>query len=55
MVDGPELDAGLSRAAANLAAVDVLPSQGANVYDILRCDTLVLSKAAVESLEARLK
>jgi large subunit ribosomal protein L4 len=35
--------------------VDVLPEQGANVYDILRRDTLVLTKAAVESLEARLK
>ncbi|MEE8307103.1 MAG: 50S ribosomal protein L4 [Gammaproteobacteria bacterium] len=55
MLDGPEVDVGLSRAAANLASVDILPSQGANVYDILRCDTLVLSKAAVESLEARLK
>jgi len=43
------------RAAANLKGVDVLPQQGANVYDILRRDTLVLTRAAVEHLEARLK
>ena len=55
MVDGPEVDAGLSRAAANLASVDVLPSQGANVYDILRRDTLVLTKDGVEKLVERLK
>jgi large subunit ribosomal protein L4 len=44
-----------ARAARNLANLDVLPSMGANVYDILRSDTLVLTKAAVEALEARLK
>ena len=42
-------------AARNIPNVDVLPAVGANVYDILRRDTLVLTKAAVESLEARLK
>ncbi|HIF09899.1 MAG TPA: 50S ribosomal protein L4, partial [Sneathiellales bacterium] len=50
-----EVDENFSRAAKNLVGVDVLPSQGTNVYDILRRDTLVLSKAAVEILEARLK
>ena len=43
------------RHAANIAHVDVLPQQGANVYDILRRDTLVLTKAAVEHLVERLK
>ncbi len=42
-------------AARNIPNVDVLPAVGANVYDILRCKKLVLTKAAVESLEARLK
>jgi large subunit ribosomal protein L4 len=46
---------GLRRAARNLPKVDVLPQQGANVYDILRRDTLVLTRDAVEQLEARLK
>ncbi len=55
IIDGPELDEGFSRAARNLPHVDVLPQQGANVYDILRRDTLVLTQAAVEHLEARLK
>ncbi|MFP6730084.1 MAG: 50S ribosomal protein L4 [Alphaproteobacteria bacterium] len=54
-IDGPEVDANFLRAAANLVGIDVLPHQGANVYDILRCDTLVLTRAAVEHLEARLK
>lgn len=54
-IDGPQVDANFHRAAANLFGVDVLPQQGANVYDILRCDTLVLTRAAVEHLEARLK
>jgi large subunit ribosomal protein L4 len=55
IVDGAEVNENLRRAAANLPHVDVLPQQGANVYDILRRDTLVLTKAAVEHLEARLK
>ena len=55
IIDGPEVDANFARAAANLPDIDVLPAQGANVYDILRRDTLVLTKAAVERLEARLK
>ena len=54
-VDGGDLDANFCLALRNLPKFDVLPSQGANVYDILRRDTLVLTKAAVEQLEARLK
>ena len=49
------LDEGFARAARNLPKVDVLPEQGANVYDILRRDTLVLTRDAVQQLEARLK
>lgn len=54
-IDGPELETNFARAASNLVGVDVLPHQGANVYDIIRCDTLVLTRQAVEHLEARLK
>ncbi|MEM1410283.1 MAG: 50S ribosomal protein L4 [Pseudomonadota bacterium] len=55
VIDGPQVDENLARAAQNIDGVDVLPSVGANVYDILRRDKLVLTKAAVEALEARLK
>ena len=55
IIDGAELDANFALAARNIDNLDVLPSQGANVYDILRRDTLVLTKAGVEALEARLK
>jgi len=55
IIDGPEVDETLVRAARNVINIDVLPQQGANVYDILRRDTLVLTRAAVEHLEARLK
>ena len=55
VIDGPTLDANFARAARNLPQVDVLPQQGANVYDILRRDMLVLTKDAVQHLEARLK
>jgi large subunit ribosomal protein L4 len=55
VIDGPTLDANFARAARNLPQVDVLPQQGANVYDILRRDTLVLTREAVQHLEARLK
>jgi large subunit ribosomal protein L4 len=54
-IDGPVVDADFARAARNLPQVDVLPQQGVNVYDILRRDTLVLTRQAVEHLEARLK
>ena len=55
IIDGPELDGNFTRAAANIPRIDVLPEQGANVYDILRCDTLVLTKDAVKALVERLK
>lgn len=55
IIDGAQVDGGFAKAARNLPLVDVLPQQGANVYDILRRDTLVLTKGAVEALEARLK
>jgi len=55
IIDGTVVDEGLARAARNLPRVDVLPQQGANVYDILRRDTLVLTREAVRHLETRLK
>jgi large subunit ribosomal protein L4 len=55
IIDGPAVDEGFARAARNIETLDVLPSVGANVYDILRSGTLVLTKAGVEALEARLK
>ena len=55
IVDGADLNENFVRAARNIPLIDVLPSQGANVYDILRREHLVLTKAAVEALEARLK
>jgi large subunit ribosomal protein L4 len=55
IIDGPAVEEGFMRAARNLPRVDVLPQQGANVYDILRRDTLVLTRDAVQHLEARLK
>ncbi len=54
-VGGTEVNENFALAARNIPNVDVLPSQGANVYDILRRDVLVLTKSAVEQLEARLK
>jgi len=54
IIDGA-VNESFARAARNLPRVDVLPEQGANVYDILRRDTLVLTRAAVQQLEARLK
>jgi large subunit ribosomal protein L4 len=55
IIDGEAVDANFAMAARNLPGIDVLPQQGANVYDILRRDVLVLTRAAVEKLEARLK
>jgi large subunit ribosomal protein L4 len=55
IIDGPIVDQAFARAARNLPSVDVLPQQGANVCDILHCDTLVLTREAVQHLEARLK
>ena len=53
IIDGAEVNQNFALAAGNISNVDVLPVQGINVYDILRRRTLVLSKAAVEALEAR--
>ncbi|MCV2882426.1 50S ribosomal protein L4 [Actibacterium sp. XHP0104] len=55
IIDGATVNEGFARAARNIEGLDVLPSMGANVYDILKRDTLVLTKAGVEALEARLK
>lgn len=55
IIDGANLDENFVRASSNIPLIDVLPEQGANVYDILRRDTLVLTRNAVEQLEARLK
>ncbi|MGR3502957.1 50S ribosomal protein L4 [Pseudaestuariivita sp.] len=55
VIDGAEVNADFAKAASNIAGLDILPSMGANVYDILKRDTLVLTKAGVEALEARLK
>jgi large subunit ribosomal protein L4 len=55
IVSGPEVDSNFAKAAANIPMIDVLPQQGANVYDILRRDTLVLTKDAVTHLVERLK
>lgn len=55
VIAGETVDTNFELATRNLPLIDVLPSQGANVYDILRRDTLVLSRQAVEQLEARLK
>ena len=53
VIDGEAVNEGFARASANLVGVNVLPAIGANVYDILKHDTLVLTRAAVEKLEAR--
>jgi len=55
IVAGASVDEGFARAAANIPNVDVLPTQGANVYDILRRERLVLTTEAVTALEERLK
>jgi len=54
-VDGAEVNENFRKALSNIPNVDVLPTQGANVYDILRREKLVLTKAAVEGLVERLK
>ncbi len=55
IIGGAEIDANFARGTANIPLIDVLPSQGANVYDILRRDTLVLTKQAVDDLTEKLK
>lgn len=55
IIDGAAVNEGFAKAARNIEGLDILPSMGANVYDILKRDTLVITKAGVEALEARLK
>ena len=55
VIDGVEVNGKFAQAARNIEGLDILPTIGANVYDILKRDTLVLTKAGVEALEARLK
>ncbi len=55
IIDGAAVDENFAAAARNLPRVDVLPVQGANVYDIMRRGKLVLTRAAIEALEARFK
>lgn len=55
IIDGSDVDANFALASRNIDGIDVLPTIGANVYDILKRDTLVITKAGVEALEARLK
>jgi len=53
VIDGDALNVGFARASSNLASINLMPAVGANVYDIMRHETLVLTRAAVEKLEAR--
>jgi len=53
VIDGDALNVSFARASSNLGMINLLPAMGANVYDIMRHETLVLTKAAVEKLEAR--
>ncbi|MEJ2433479.1 MAG: 50S ribosomal protein L4 [Pseudolabrys sp.] len=55
IIDGAEVEANFRTAARNIPNIDVLPVQGINVYDILRRKTLVLTKAALDALEARFR
>ncbi len=55
IIDGAEVNENFAKAARNIEGIDILPSMGANVYDILKRDILVITKAGVEALEARLK
>ena len=55
IIDGADLNDNFVKAARNIEGVDILPTMGANVYDILKRDTLVITKAGLEALEARLK
>lgn len=55
IIDGADVNENFAKAARNIEGIDILPTIGANVYDILKRDTLVITKAGVEALEARLK
>ncbi|MCY4445679.1 MAG: 50S ribosomal protein L4 [Rhodobacteraceae bacterium] len=54
LIDGPSVDQNFFRAARNLPDIDVIPQQGANVYDILKCHTLVITVAGIEALQERI-
>ena len=55
IIDGPTVDMNFSRASSNIPGLDIIPGQGANVYDILRRDLIVLTKAGLAALEERLR
>ncbi|UWQ91185.1 50S ribosomal protein L4 [Aliisedimentitalea scapharcae] len=55
VIDGAAVNEGFLNASRNIEGLDILPTMGANVYDILKRDTLVITKAGIEALEARLK
>ncbi|MCX7558678.1 50S ribosomal protein L4 [Sulfitobacter sp. F26204] len=55
VIDGASVNENFAQAARNIEGLDILPTMGANVYDILKRDTLVITKAGIEALEARLK
>jgi large subunit ribosomal protein L4 len=55
VIDGATVNEDFAQAARNIEGLDILPTMGANVYDILKRDTLVITKAGLEALEARLK
>ena len=55
VIDGATVNENFAQAARNIEGLDILPTMGANVYDILKRDTLVITKAGIEALEARLK
>jgi large subunit ribosomal protein L4 len=55
IIDGASVNESFAQAARNIEGLDILPTMGANVYDILKRDTLVITKAGIEALEARLK
>ncbi|HDZ83211.1 MAG TPA: 50S ribosomal protein L4 [Roseobacter sp.] len=55
IIDGASVNENFLQAARNIEGLDILPTMGANVYDILKRDTLVITKAGIEALEARLK
>ena len=55
IIDGDAVNENFAQAARNIEGLDILPTMGANVFDILKRDTLVITKAGLEALEARLK
>jgi len=55
VIDGASVNEGFLKAARNIEGLDILPGMGANVYDILKRDTLVITRSGIEALEARLK